>query len=565
MRAADGAPSGPAAGGDAAADPVLVLRVRQGDREAYAELWRRHQRAARNYAVHIAGSDQAPDLVAEAFVRVLDAIRRGRGPEGTFRPYLLTAIRRINVEWATRYHNRVVPVGDPRLLEPADAPGPSAADTVASNAEAGAALRAWAGLPDDAQAVLWHVVVEGEKPRQVANMLGVTPNVVSARTVRAKEKLRQGFLLQHLAADDEPGCRLVRSRFAGYVRDQMSRRDRRAIRTHLRGCRRCRVVLGEIADVNNTLRAVLAPLFLGGSALAARYLSARQLQRGTPAALGSHVSAQLAAAGWYTGATPRLLGAAATAAVAVLPCLGSSPAAVHHDRVAGVRAPAIVRELSAPAPSNGAPRPRPATGRPTAGDRRAAPAIHPGGPRDAHPPASTATSATGPTTAPDAITGSTAGSGAGSSGARPAHPGSGLLTATARHPGGSSGPAAPPGGGGTGETAHHQGTTESDVASVRTSGAGGVRGTGRMVVTVPDGWRITSVELVGGASDTCTVTGRTSAACEVTHPRAATTYRVALQVRGGADAVTADLQVTYADAVDTTVSREPVVAGGPVT
>ena len=77
-------------------DAELMDRARTGDTAAYADLHRRHHSAAMATARHL-GRDphDVDDLVNEAFVRVLAALRRGGGPTVAFRPYLLTTLRRI--------------------------------------------------------------------------------------------------------------------------------------------------------------------------------------------------------------------------------------------------------------------------------------------------------------------------------------------------------------------------------------------------------------------------------------------------------------------------------------
>ena len=42
--------------------------------------------------------------------------------------------------------------------------------------------------------VLWHTEVEGQRPAEVAPLLGMSPNSVSALAYRAREGLRQAFV-----------------------------------------------------------------------------------------------------------------------------------------------------------------------------------------------------------------------------------------------------------------------------------------------------------------------------------------------------------------------------------
>jgi hypothetical protein len=166
-------------------------------------------------------------------------------------------------------------------------PAPSAADVAAVNAEQHAAWRAWASLPDASRAVLWHVVVERQTPAEIAPILGTSPNGVTLRARRAKERLRQAFLQQHLAATDDQECRATRRQLGPYIRDALSSRDRATVDEHLEQCERCRAALLEVDDVNNTLRTVIAPVVLGGALAAGHYLSSAGSVGQATAASGS--------------------------------------------------------------------------------------------------------------------------------------------------------------------------------------------------------------------------------------------------------------------------------------
>ena len=252
-------------------DADLLAAVRAGDDAAYAELWTRHQAAARRMAAQVVEPGDVDDLVSESYYRVLRVVKAGSGPQDAFRPYLFSTMRRFAIDTARSYKRRVTLTDQAADLEAE--PAPSAADVAAVNAEQHAAWRAWASLPEASRAVLWHVVVERQTPAEIAPILGTSPNGVTLRARRAKERLRQAFLQQHLAATDNQECRETRRQLGPYIRDALSSRDRAAVDEHLAGCERCRAVLLEIDDVNDTLRAAIAPVILGGGLAAGHYLS----------------------------------------------------------------------------------------------------------------------------------------------------------------------------------------------------------------------------------------------------------------------------------------------------
>jgi RNA polymerase sigma factor (sigma-70 family) len=249
-----------------AGDPELISRVRSGDLDAYGELFSRHRDAALRLARQLARGSDAEDLVAEAFTKVLGIVTEGGGPEVAFRPYLLTAIRRLYVD-RVRRDSRLMSTGDMTVFDP----GVPFQDTVVAQFDSSAAARAFASLPERWQLVLWHLEVENQKPAEIAVLLGMSPNSVSALAYRAREGLREAFLSAHLADTSDTGCRWAVEHLSGYVRKGLAKRDVSKVEAHLDACRPCTQMYLELTDVNADLRGILAPLMLG--AAAAGYLA----------------------------------------------------------------------------------------------------------------------------------------------------------------------------------------------------------------------------------------------------------------------------------------------------
>ena len=78
---------------------------------SYGELYVEYAPAARGLALSMVPPDVADDIVAEAFARVLAAIRAGGGPDHAFRPYLLAAVRNLANDWIAA-RRRVTVIGD---------------------------------------------------------------------------------------------------------------------------------------------------------------------------------------------------------------------------------------------------------------------------------------------------------------------------------------------------------------------------------------------------------------------------------------------------------------------
>jgi RNA polymerase sigma factor (sigma-70 family) len=305
-------------------DAELLRAVATGDESAYALLWTRHAGAARRLAAQLTRPSNVDDLVSEAFLRVLRAVKGGGGPDTAFRPYLFNTMRRFTIDAARSYHQRVTLTDDDGDLDVLHAE--SAGDVYSADAEQQAAWLAWQSLPEESRTLLWHLIVEEETPAQIAPLLGVSANGVSSRAVRARERLRQAFLAQHVAHTDDEECRRTRTALGGYVRDALSARDRAAVELHLADCRHCAAALTELRDVNMTLRMVIAPLVLGGAAVSARYLTATHhaAAAGT-VAVGKLVALRSAARFRHLGA---MRNAVSGAKLAVGGTLAASAAAV---------------------------------------------------------------------------------------------------------------------------------------------------------------------------------------------------------------------------------------------
>ncbi|MGH3329775.1 MAG: sigma-70 family RNA polymerase sigma factor, partial [Nocardioidaceae bacterium] len=247
-------------------DGELISRVRGGDTAAYGELFSRHVEAARRLARQLARGADADDLVADAFAKVLQILQNGGGPDVAFRAYLLTSVRRLHVD-RIRAGSRLQTSDDMTQFDP----GVPFQDTAVAGFEHGAAAKAFASLPERWQLVLWHLEVEGQKPADIAPLLGMSPNSVSALAYRAREGLRQAFLTMHLSDISVEQCRWVNEHLGAYVRKGLARRDTAKVEEHLDDCRRCMAMYLELTEVNSNLAGIIAPLLLGG--LAAGYLS----------------------------------------------------------------------------------------------------------------------------------------------------------------------------------------------------------------------------------------------------------------------------------------------------
>lgn len=188
------------------ADEELAQLTRTGAVDTFGHLYARHWPAGLAFAKRLAGNtSDAEDIASEAFVKIIAALRAGKGPSGPFRPYLFRTIRSCAADhWSARDHQTRVmeivpePEEDPRL-----------ALLLEANDRA-LVVQAFVGLPARWQTVLWYLDVMEETPRTVAPLMGLKPNAVSSLATRARRGLRHAFLQAHLQAHPadptDPGC-----------------------------------------------------------------------------------------------------------------------------------------------------------------------------------------------------------------------------------------------------------------------------------------------------------------------------------------------------------------------
>ncbi|CCH34880.1 sigma-70 family RNA polymerase sigma factor [Actinosynnema sp. NPDC047251] len=301
-------------------DAELIDSVRGGAIDAYGQLYERHVSAAYNLARQLARSSaEADDLVSDAFAKVLDTLRAGRGPDSAFRAYLLTALRHTAYD-KTRRDKKVDLADDVTTVAGAEATSVPFRDTAVAGLERSLAAKAFARLPERWQTVLWHTEIEGQSPAEVAPILGLTANGVSALAYRAREGLKQAYLQVHLAETQAERCRATVDRLGAWTRGGLSKRETTQVEAHLDECADCRALAAELADVNGALRAFVAPLVLGLGAGGYLAATATTAKAATAVAVGAGAGG---VAGAASSAPRQLFGVAASvAALAIAVAIG---------------------------------------------------------------------------------------------------------------------------------------------------------------------------------------------------------------------------------------------------
>jgi RNA polymerase sigma-70 factor (ECF subfamily) len=197
------------------ADRDLVLRARDGDRDAFAEIVRSYQR--RIYAVAMRMTrrhEVADDITQDTFVRAYRNL--GRFDIGRpLRPWLT----RIAVNLAINYLNGVAKREQPLYTE--DAPGgpgrrgethasrPERIDANPERALASEELaldleRAVALLSLEQRTVFLLKVIEEMRYEEIAKLLGISEGTVMSRLSRARGRLK-GMLAAHVGPIPKAG------------------------------------------------------------------------------------------------------------------------------------------------------------------------------------------------------------------------------------------------------------------------------------------------------------------------------------------------------------------------
>lgn len=167
----------------------LVERAARGDRKAFADLIRIHERTALSIAYSVVGNaTHAGDVTQEAFLRVwqkiadLDDIDR-------FPSWLATIVRNLAMDHLRRRPREKSRDGDEPGLEPASTTSP--ADELEQHDRRRQINRALEGLDELTRSAVVLKYYEGMSSKQIAELLELSPGAVDMRLSRGRELLRE--------------------------------------------------------------------------------------------------------------------------------------------------------------------------------------------------------------------------------------------------------------------------------------------------------------------------------------------------------------------------------------
>ncbi|WP_221625857.1 sigma-70 family RNA polymerase sigma factor [Rothia nasimurium] len=246
----------PATGGPT--DELLLSDVREGKLDSFGVLYERYVSMARAIAYkHTSNNTLSEDIVSEAFVRVLQALKNGKGPRTFMGGYLATTIAHLAAENGLIAQKEV-----PSEEEHLESMG-SLDETVLKLHESDELISAFTGLPERWQTVLWMTEVEDKKPREVAQIMNLSANAVSALAARARESLREGFLRAHQNAPKTDECAQYSPHLSSMVRGSLTKKRSEALRLHLSVCSYCTSEYLTLAGINKSMRVWVFPVLAG--------------------------------------------------------------------------------------------------------------------------------------------------------------------------------------------------------------------------------------------------------------------------------------------------------------
>lgn len=179
------------------AEKDLIIRAKQGDKNAFDELFKRHAKKVRRIAFGIIGESDADDVVADTLLRAYQSLKTFRG-DASFSTWLCRMA--INTALLSLRKRSTMPAtvslhGPEGGLIDYDADlgeqGSDPFEILARSEVDDTILKALEQLPDNFRSTLLLREVEGLEYEEIAYTLGCNIGTVRSRLSRARESMRQ--------------------------------------------------------------------------------------------------------------------------------------------------------------------------------------------------------------------------------------------------------------------------------------------------------------------------------------------------------------------------------------
>jgi RNA polymerase sigma factor (sigma-70 family) len=231
----------------------------------YAALYKEHNAQLVSYARSLTGSaTMAEDLAAEAHFRVWRRIQAGHKIENVA-AYLTTTVRNLAAGLGRAQREIARDVAE-LPEDPAHATVHAAAieDPEQRASHVDLITRLLKELPDRWAKALWYAEVEDLPMEAVGEKIGANAGTTAVVLTRARERLRQAFLLSQPGMPLSAECEPYWKHMATIVRGTASAKRTRNVTDHCDECDDCRSRMLVLTETNTRLPALLGPALLAG-------------------------------------------------------------------------------------------------------------------------------------------------------------------------------------------------------------------------------------------------------------------------------------------------------------
>lgn len=167
---------------------ALLVRMRQGERSAFEQVYRRFERPVYTLALRICGErDQAADVLQETMLKVFGRIGDFRGNTGPFWGWL----RQIAVNEALMALRRQRRDADGLSADTGPEPADEITPPPPAAADAARLQRALEALPAATRTVLWLYHAEGYTHEEIAALMQRSASFSKSQLARGTRRLRE--------------------------------------------------------------------------------------------------------------------------------------------------------------------------------------------------------------------------------------------------------------------------------------------------------------------------------------------------------------------------------------
>ncbi len=179
-------------------DHLLIERSQKGDRTAFDDLIRKHERRAYQYAFRLTSNpEEAADVVADAFVRVFSALQNFKG-QSAFSTWLYRILTNCFLDMRKKERSRAAMSLEAALMteegeleRQVEDPGATPLDEAERQERANRVESAVGQLPEYQRAMIVMYHAEGLSYEEIAEALDLPIGTVKSRLNRARLSLRE--------------------------------------------------------------------------------------------------------------------------------------------------------------------------------------------------------------------------------------------------------------------------------------------------------------------------------------------------------------------------------------